>query len=73
MCAKWTRVNDIRERVLASIELVERGEYSEYEGAVGLKKLADEVKATGRKRLLREKSLEGRAATARKGAGQGDL
>ncbi|HWZ42430.1 MAG TPA: type II toxin-antitoxin system ParD family antitoxin [Candidatus Saccharimonadales bacterium] len=41
----------IRLRVRASLESLERGEYHEYHGRRGLKKLADEVKARGRKLL----------------------
>ena len=45
----------IRRRVRASIESIERGEYVEYQGRDGLKKLADGVKAADSlsgKRLL---------------------
>ena len=45
------QLDGIRQRVLAGIESIERGEYKEYEGREGLKRLADEVKARGRKRL----------------------
>ena len=46
----------IRERVRASLESIDRGEYVEYEGRDGLKKLADGVKARGRKRLAKQTS-----------------
>ena len=48
------QVDGIRKRVRASIDSIERGEYTEYEGGAGLEKLADSVKATGRKRLATE-------------------
>ena len=44
----------IRERVLSAIDSIERGEYAEYEGPEGLKKLAEGVKARGRRLLARE-------------------
>lgn len=50
------QLDGIRQRVLAGIESVEAGEYQEYEGREGLKKLADEVKARGRKRLAQNAS-----------------
>lgn len=50
------QVEGIRQRVRASIESIERGEYVEYEGRGGLKKLADGVKARGRKVLAQEAS-----------------
>lgn len=46
----------IRQRVRAGIERIEAGEYREYEGREGLKKLADGAKARGRKLLAREAS-----------------
>lgn len=46
----------IRQRVRASLESIERGEYVEYAGRDGLKKLAEGVKARGRKLLAREAS-----------------
>ena|ERR1700676_3889084 len=45
------QIDGIRQRVRASIEAVEAGEYTEYEGREGLEKLADGVKARGRKPL----------------------
>jgi antitoxin ParD1/3/4 len=48
------QLEGIRRRVLAGIESVEAGEYNEYEGREGLTKLADGVKARGRKLLARE-------------------
>ena len=50
------QVEGIRHRVRASIESIERGEYMEHEGREGLKKLADGVKARGRKLLAQEAS-----------------
>ena len=50
------QLDGIRQRVLAGIESVEADEYKEYEGREGLKKLADEVKARGRKRLAQNAS-----------------
>jgi len=50
------QIDGIRQRVRASIEAVEAGEYTEYEGRAGLKKLADGVKARGRKLLAQRGS-----------------
>jgi antitoxin ParD1/3/4 len=50
------QLDGIRQRVLASIESIEGDEYQEYEGREGLKKLADGVKARGRKRLAQNAS-----------------
>ena len=50
------QLESIRNRVRAGIESIERGDYVEYEGRDGLKKLADEVKARGRQRLRRASS-----------------
>jgi antitoxin ParD1/3/4 len=44
----------IRHRVRASIESIDAGEYREYGGHEGLKKLADGAKARGRKLLAQE-------------------
>ena len=46
------QIEGIRNRVLASIQSIQRGHYSDYQGHRGLKKLADEVKARGRKLLM---------------------
>jgi len=46
----------IRRRVRAGIESIDAGEFAEYEGREGLKKLADGTKARGRKLLAREAS-----------------
>ena len=46
----------IRQRVRAGIESIDAGEYAEYEGREGLKKLADGTKARGRKLLARQAS-----------------
>lgn len=48
----------IRQRVRAGIEAIDAGEYTEYEGHEGLKRLADSVKARGRK-LLNQRSANG--------------
>jgi antitoxin ParD1/3/4 len=50
------QVEGIRQRVRASIEAIDAGGYAEYDGREGLKKLADGVKARGRKLLGREVS-----------------
>ena len=44
----------IRQRVRASIESIDGGKFRVYEGRGGLKKLADRVKARGRKRLAQK-------------------
>ncbi len=48
----------IRQRVLTSIEAIDAGDYAEYEGREGLGRLADGVKARGRKRLAQEASSQ---------------
>ena len=50
------QIEGIRHRVRASIESIDAGEYQEYEGREGLKKLADGAKARGRKLLAQEGS-----------------
>jgi hypothetical protein len=45
------QLEDIRLRVRAGIDSVEAGKYQEYEGRDGLRRLADGVKARGRRRL----------------------
>jgi antitoxin ParD1/3/4 len=50
------QLDGIRRRVRASIEGIEAGKFVEYEGREGLNKLADGVKAKGRKLLAREGS-----------------
>src|ERR1700675_1184358 len=50
------QLDGIRRHVRASIEGTEAGRFVEYEGREGLKKLADRVKARGRKLLAREAS-----------------
>ena len=47
------QVEGIRKRVLEGIAEIERGEYEEYEGREGLKRLTEEVKARGRRMLQR--------------------
>ena len=50
------QLQGIRQRVRASIESIDAGDYKEYEGREGLKKLADGTKLRGRKLLAREAS-----------------
>ena len=50
------QLDGIRQRVRASIEDIEAGKFVAYEGRAGLKKLADGVKARGRKVLTRDAS-----------------
>jgi len=52
------QLDGIRDRVRASLKQIERGEFQEYEGAEGLKRLADGVKQRGRKLLDRESSRQ---------------
>ncbi len=46
------QLETIRHRVRSGIESIERGDYVDYEGPEGLKKLANRVKARGRKLLV---------------------
>jgi antitoxin ParD1/3/4 len=48
------QLDGIRRRVRAGIEGIGAGKFVEYEGREGLKKLADGVKARGRKRLAQQ-------------------
>ena len=48
------QVEEIRQRVRAGIAAIEAGRFKEYEGRQGLNKLAGDVKARGRKFLVRE-------------------
>ena len=48
------QLTGIRERVLLGIESINRGEYADYEGPEGLKRLAEGVKARGRKLLAQK-------------------
>ncbi|MGO9650292.1 MAG: type II toxin-antitoxin system ParD family antitoxin [Terriglobales bacterium] len=50
------QIEGIRQRVRAGIEAIDAGEYAEYQGREGLRKLADAVKERGRKLLARELS-----------------
>jgi Arc/MetJ-type ribon-helix-helix transcriptional regulator len=50
------QIERIRQRVRASVEAIDGGEYTEYEAREGLKRLADNVKARGRKRLDQQSS-----------------
>jgi antitoxin ParD1/3/4 len=52
------QLEGIRRRVRAGIESIEHGEYTEYQGRDGLKKLADGVKAKGRRLLAQEGSSQ---------------
>src|ERR1700680_1123236 len=47
------QLDGIRRRVRASIEGIEVGKFIEYDGREGLKKLADGVKARGRRLIAR--------------------
>jgi putative addiction module CopG family antidote len=47
------QIEEIRQRVNAGIEAIAAGRFTEYEGAAGLRGLAETVKARGRKRLKR--------------------
>ena len=46
----------IRRRVREGMEDIRAGRFTEYEGREGLKKLADEVKARGRRLLAKQTS-----------------
>src|SRR5208282_1985135 len=48
------QLDGIRQRVRASIQSLAAGNFAEYEGREGLKKLAAETKARGRKLLAQE-------------------
>jgi antitoxin ParD1/3/4 len=50
------QLEGIRQRVRASMASIERGEYVEYQGREGLKKLADGIKARGRRLLDKQAS-----------------
>ncbi len=50
------QIEGIRQRVRANIEAIDAGEYTEYEGREGLRKLADGVKARGRKLIAQAES-----------------
>lgn len=50
------QLDGIRRRTRASIEGIEAGRFVEYDGHEGLKKLADGVKARGRRLIAREAS-----------------
>jgi antitoxin ParD1/3/4 len=50
------QLEGIRQRVRAGIDSVEAGEFREYEGREGLKKLAEGAKARGRRLLAQEAS-----------------
>ena len=50
------QLDGIRQHVRASIEDIEAGKFAEYEGREGLRKLADGVKARGRKLVGGESS-----------------
>lgn len=47
------QLEEIRVRVNAGIEAIDTGRFTEYDGATGLRDLAEKVKARGRKRLKR--------------------
>ena len=48
------QLESIRQRVRSSIDSIEAGEFKQYKGREGLKELADEVKARGRRLLVPE-------------------
>jgi antitoxin ParD1/3/4 len=50
------QLDGIRRRILAGIKSIEAGQCTEYEGREGLAKLANGVKARGRKLLAQEAS-----------------
>jgi antitoxin ParD1/3/4 len=50
------QLDSIRRRVRDGIESIETGKFTEYEGREGLRKLADGVKARGRRVLARQSS-----------------
>jgi antitoxin ParD1/3/4 len=50
------QLDAIRRRVRSSIANIEGGKFTEYEGREGLRKLADGVKARGRKLLAKQAS-----------------
>ena len=50
------QLRSIRRRVRKGMEDIKAGRFTEYEGREGLKKLADEVKARGRKLLAKQTS-----------------
>lgn len=50
------QIEGIRRRVRVGLEQIEAGQFTEYEGREGLRKLAADVKARGRKRLAQEAS-----------------
>ena len=52
------QLEDIRQQVRASIDSIGAGESTECEGRAGLRMLADEVKARGRRRFARKVSGE---------------
>jgi antitoxin ParD1/3/4 len=45
------QLEGIRRRVRTGIEQIDSGEFAEYEGREGLRKLAEEVKGAGRRQL----------------------
>ena len=50
------QLDDIRQRVRAGIEAIDAGDYAEYEGRDGLRRLRDEIKTRGRKVLVQKSS-----------------
>ncbi len=48
------QLESIRQRVRSGIDSIEAGEFKQYKGREGLKELADEVKARGRRLLVPE-------------------
>ena len=50
------QLDSVRRRIRGSIANMEAGKFAEYEGREGLRKLADGVKARGRKLLAKQSS-----------------
>jgi|ERR1700676_115703 antitoxin ParD1/3/4 len=52
------QLEGIRRRVREGLEDIKAGRFTEYEGREGLKRLAEEVKAAGRKRMAAKSSVK---------------
>lgn len=50
------QVEGIRRRVRSGIESIDAGEFREYKGSEGLRELAAEIKASGRKALAKDRA-----------------
>lgn len=51
------QLEGIRRRVRAGIKQIESGEFAEYEGRDGLRKMAEEVKSAGRRSAAQQRTL----------------